>query len=150
MEKNHTIRYVARQCLLKLTSRFPEQLSWEAIKDSECMTQDVTKISIDDLARLPAVTVVFATPPCQPFSRAGPLPGWESIESAPFTSCVNLIHDLYERQQGKLTYILENVPKAAEFTEIGQSLGSPLMIEAHKVGSSARRKTAIWTNGATT
>ena len=27
VEKNHTIRYVARQCLLKLTSRFPDPLS---------------------------------------------------------------------------------------------------------------------------
>ena len=43
-----------------------------------------------------------------------------------------------------------NVPKAAEFAEIGMSLGTPLTIEAHKVGSSAPRKTAIWTNGATT
>jgi hypothetical protein len=150
VEKNHTIRYVAKQCLLKLTSRFPEQLSWEAIRDSECMTQDATKISIEDLTRLPTVTMVFATPPCQPFSRAGPSPGWNSTKFAPFISCVNLINDLYKRQHGRLTYILENVPKAAEFAELGLSLGTPLTIEAYKVGSSARRKTAIWTNGATT
>ena len=62
VEKNYTIRYVAKQCLLKLTSRFPKPLSWEAIRDSECMTQDVTKISIRDFESLPEVTMVFATP----------------------------------------------------------------------------------------
>ncbi len=49
-----------------------------------------------------------------------------------------------------MTYIMENVLKASDFTVIQLNLGSPLIVEAHKVGSSARRKTALWTNGATT
>ena len=46
------------------------------------------------------------------------------------------------------TYIIENVPNSAKFQDIIHSLGTPIIVEAHLLGSSALRKTAIWTNAA--
>ena len=108
----------------------------------------MTKITASDFRMLPAITVVFATPPCQPFSKAGPTPGWDSEESKPFISCVNLIKELSKIQSRTPTYIVENVPNSARFIEITDALGPALIIEAHRLGSSAYRKTALWTNAA--
>ena len=55
---------------------------------------------------------------------------------------------IQERQQQRLTYVIENVPNAAKFNDIIQSLGSPIIVEAHRLGSFALRKTTIWTNTA--
>jgi hypothetical protein len=63
VEKDHRIRYVAKQCLAKLTSRFPTQIDFAAIREADCLPQDVTKITMEDFKRLPAVTMIFATPP---------------------------------------------------------------------------------------
>ncbi len=57
---------------------------------------------------------------------------------------------IHNHQHQQLTYVIENVPNAAKIADIIQSLGSPTIIEAHRLGSSALRKTAIWTNAATT
>ena len=46
------------------------------------------------------------------------------------------------------TYIVENVPNSARFIEIADALGPALIIEAHRLGSSAYRKIALWTNAA--
>jgi hypothetical protein len=42
VEKNHNIRYVAKQCLLEFTSRFPTQIVYEAIRGADLLPQDVT------------------------------------------------------------------------------------------------------------
>ena len=44
------------------------------------------------------------------------------------------------------TYSIENVPNSAKFHDIIQSLGAPVIVEAQLLGSSALRKTTIWTN----
>ncbi len=57
---------------------------------------------------------------------------------------------IHNQQQNRLTYVIENVRNTAKFTDIIQSLGSPIIVEAHRLGSLALRKTTIWTNAATT
>ncbi len=57
--------------------------------------------------------MVFTTPPCQPFSKAGSTPGWKSEESKPFIYCVNRIKALDNMQGDNVTYVIENVPKFA-------------------------------------
>ncbi len=44
--------------------------------------------------------------------------------------------------------MIENVPNTAKFSDIIQSLGPPIIVEAHHLGSLALRKTPIWTNAA--
>ena len=89
--------------------------------------------------------MIFATAPCQPFSSARPVAGWNSAESAPFAACINLIGTLFQHQN-PLTFFVENVPNSAKFPDIQDSLGQPIVLEAHRLGSSSFRKTAIWTN----
>ena len=93
--------------------------------------------------------LVVATPPCQPFSRAGTGAGWKSIRSQAFIACINLIRELYDDQVGNLTYVIENVPGARRFTAITDALGAPTIVNATELGSSARRETTLWTNGGT-
>ena len=77
--------------------------------------------------------------------------GWESIDSIPLVSCVNLIKLLSEEQtSAPITYFIENVPSFAKFINITNSLGQPIILEAHQLGSIALRKTTIWTNSADT
>ncbi len=94
VEKSRMVRYMAATRLNALHQLHPALLSSNAIDHPFKVEQDVTKITVADFKTLPAVTVVFATPPCQPFSKAGPTPGWDSEESKPFISCVNLIKEL--------------------------------------------------------
>ncbi len=61
---------------------------------------------------------------------------------------MNLIKKLSITQSRTPTYIVENVPNSARFTEITDALGPALIVEAHRMGSSAYRKTTVWTNAA--
>ena len=90
----------------------------------------------------------MATPPCIPFLVAGGGKGWKSRMSQPFIACVNLIKELYNKNKGRLTYIIENVPSAKFFTAISETLREPILLEATELGSVAKRTTALWTNGA--
>ncbi len=148
VEKSRMVRYMAAARLNALHQLHPALLSSKAIDHPFKVKQDVTKVTASDFKMLPAVTVVFATPPCQPFSKAGSTPGWDSEESKPFISCVNLIKGLSDAQHQMPTYIIENVPNSARFIEITDALGPALIVEAHRLGSSAYRKTTLWTNAA--
>ena len=53
---------------------------------------------------------------------------------------------LHQSQNKKLAYFIENDPNSAKFVDITDSLGDPVMVEAHRLGSSSLRKTAVWTN----
>jgi hypothetical protein len=148
IEKSRMVRFMVVARLSALHQLHPTLLSNEAIDHPFKVEQDVTKVSASDFKALPTVTVVFATPPCQPFSKAGSTPGWDTDESKPFISCANLIRELSSAQRRSLTYFVENVPNSAQFTEITDALGPALIVEAHRLGSSAYRKTALWTNAA--
>jgi site-specific DNA-cytosine methylase len=115
VEKSRMVRYMAAARLRTLQRQHPKLLSQAAIDHPFKVEQDVTKITADDFLTLPAVSVVFATPPCQPFSKAGATPGWSSDESKPFISCVNLIKALSSTQQSSISYFIENVPNSARF-----------------------------------
>ena len=71
VEKSRMVRYMAAARLHALHQLHPTLLSNKAIDHPFKVEQDVTKITASDFKALPAVTVVFATPPCQPFSKAG-------------------------------------------------------------------------------
>ena len=148
VERNRAVRYMAANRLSQLQIQHPSQLSLSAIGQPFDTSQDVSILASEPLQQLLPVDFIFATPPCQAFSIAGSTPGWNSPESLPFRHCVNLIMRIHNQQQQQLTYVIENVPNAAKFTDIIQSLGSPIIVEAHRLGSSALRKTTIWTNAA--
>ena len=150
VERNRGVRYMAANRLAQLQRQYPSQLRPDAVRDPFGVSQDVSALASESLHQLLPVDFIFATPPCQAFSIAGPTPGWESPESLPFRHCVNLIMRIRNQQKQPLTYVIENVPNAASFTDIIKSLGPPIIVEAHRLGSTALRKTAIWTNGATT
>ena len=148
LEKSRMVRYMAAARLSALQKLHPKLLTAEAIDHPFKVEQDVTMVTAGDFKSLPAVIVVFATPPYQSFSKAGTTPGWDSDESKPFICCVNLIKALSSTQPQLVTYCIENVPNFAQFPAITEALGPALIVEAHRLGSSAYRKTAMWTNAA--
>ena len=75
VEKITMVRFMATHRLGNLAQQYPTQLEESAVKDPFKVTQDVTKLTGADFAPFLEVTVVFATPPCQPFSNAGATPG---------------------------------------------------------------------------
>ncbi len=143
VENNRLVRYQASARLQRLQADFPHLLSPQSILHPFRFPQDVNAITAHSLKDLPPVTVVFATPPCQAFSSAGSVPGWNSPMSVPLVSCVNLVRYLHDRQTDGITSFLENVPNTTSFTEVQASLGPAIILEAHKLGSSALRKTTI-------
>ena len=80
VEKNRAIRFIAGRMLARLQSKHPAQLSPEAISAAFHIPQDVTTLTAASFHGMPSVDVIFATPPCQPFSIAGNIPGWDSPE----------------------------------------------------------------------
>ena len=149
IEKNMTVRFLANTRLISLHHSHHTLLPLLAIGKPFHLQQDVTLLNASSFKGLDPVIVVFATPPCQAFSAARPTPGWQSIESIPFISYVNLIKSLSDAQgQAPITYFIENVPNTAKFSNIIDSLGTPLILEAHQLGSTALKKTTIWTNSA--
>lgn len=98
------------------------------------VNQDMAEVTPEDFIPIPTVTVVFATPPCQPFSKAGSTPALHLDESKPFVACVNLIKAL-NNAQGPKTYFIDNVPNSAKLIEITDALGPAHIVEAHKLGS---------------
>ncbi len=94
--------------------------------------QDVTLLNAASFKGLQPATIIFATPPCQAFSTAEPMLSWESTESIPLVSCINLIKLLSDEQtEAPITYFIENVPRSAKFLNITNSLGQPIILEAH-------------------
>ena len=148
VEKNRADRFIAGKMLTKLQSEYPAQLSPDAISTAFHVPQDVATLTAASFKGMPNVDVIFATPPCQPFSIAGSIHGWNSPESLPFKCCVNLIMGLFESQGQPIAYFIENVPNAAKFQDIITSLGQPIIVEAHRLGSSSLRKIAVSTNSA--
>lgn len=146
LEKIMMVRYMATARLRALQHQHPALLSQDAIDHPLKVDQDVTKIATEDFRPFPPVTVIFATPPCKPLSKAGPTPGWDTNESKPFISFVNLIKALSSIHGGNITYTIENVPISARFPEITNALGPIIIVKAHKLGSSALTKTMLWTN----
>ena len=59
--------------------------------------------------------------------------------SQPFISCVNLIKGMYDKNKGRFTYVIENVPNAKLFTAISETLREPILVEAAELGSVAKR-----------
>ena len=141
---------MAANRLSQLQALHPLQLSSHAISHPFDTSQDVSVLVSKPLTHLLPIDFIFATPPCQAFSIAGSAPGWNSPESLPLRHCVNLVMQIQKQQHRQLTYVIENVPNAARFHDIIQSLGSPIIVEAHRLGSSALRKTTIWANASTT
>lgn len=135
--------------LHELHRQYPHLMDKNAIDHPFMAIQDVTKVTPTELGTISASIVIFATPTCQPFSKAGSTPGWDSEESKPFTCCVNLIGSLSKRQRNGVTYVIETVPNSGQFAEIAATLGPPIIVEAHKLGSSTLIKTTLWTNVAT-
>ena len=149
VEKSNMVRYTASARLRALHHEHPHLLDKDVVDHPFSVNQDVTKVTAAKFGTTRASTVIFATPPCQPFSKVGHTPGWSSEESVPFISCVNLINDISIMRGRKVTYFIENVPNSSHFIEILDALGPAIVVEAHKLGSSALRKTALWTNVAT-
>ena len=98
VENNRLVRYQASSRLQRLQTDFPHLLSPQSISQPFRLPQDVNAITTLSLSDLPPITVVFATPPCQAFSSAGSVPGWNSPASIPFISCVNVIRYLHDLQ----------------------------------------------------
>ena len=55
---------------------------------------------------------------------------------------------IFKSQGRPITYFIENVPNSAKFQDIITSLGHPIIVEAHRLGSSSLRRTSMWTNSA--
>ena len=114
----------------------------EAVEGFMSLPQDVLKLGPSDFDNMPPVDLIMATPPCMPFSVAGGK-GWSSRMAQPFIACVNLIRDMYERQEGQLTYVFENVPTTTRITTIVEALGLPIKVEAVMLGSTNKRTTTL-------
>ena len=90
--------------------------------------------------------VIAAGPPCQSFSSAGPHRGWTSNTSHVFPAVMRHVQHLHRQRLTPVSYILENVPAAASFPHLSDSLGPPPVGHAELHGSALRRSTALWTN----
>ena len=70
VEKNRTVRFMSNCRLYNLQRQYPQLLSASAIEHPFQLMQDVTQLTTANFTALPQVSVIFATPPCQPFSSA--------------------------------------------------------------------------------
>ena len=66
--------------------------------------------------------------------------------SSSFVECLSIIFKLSEEGSRPLNYLIENVPGATTFAAILEALEVPLRVQAHQLGSAARRDTVLWTN----
>ena len=145
VEISAKMRRVARARLTYLADKFPQQLPYHAVNG--CFVRlpyDVRKITPRMLNALPRVNLAISGSPCQGFSVAGEQRGWEDNRSLVFPVVIRMMAHLHRR--GPLTYILENVPGALLFSELVNSLGQPLQVDAAQLGGASRRETLIWTN----
>ena len=150
-ESSNAIRYIALHRLTELQREHPHLISTAAIASATSLSQNVLELDVDAFKRsatLPPPDVVVASPMCTPFSQAGNSPGWCSHASRTFISCVNLIRALYDWREGQLTYVFKNVPASGSYQAVLDALGEPLLVDGPPLGSTAYRKTALWTNGA--
>jgi hypothetical protein len=99
-----------------------------------------------DVITLVGVNLVIASPDCHPFKAAGKQLGFEDTRSSSFVHCLRIVWEIYNMVHQPLTYVVENVPGAGRFESITDALGLPLSVSAHRLGSSARRETLLWTN----
>ena len=150
-ESSNSIRYVAYYRIGTLRARCPDLLPATAISHWSALPQNANQLTMNSFKNFPPVTLIASTPPCPAFSKAGRSAGktgWDSETSHAFISTVNLTRQLYDHHKGDLTYIFENVPGIISFRAVIQSLGAPVMAKATDLGSTSRRDTALWTNGA--
>jgi site-specific DNA-cytosine methylase len=77
IEKNKTVRFLANTRLMALHHQHPTLLPMSAISKPFQLQQDVTLLNAASFKGLEPATFIFATPPCQAFSTAGPMLGWE-------------------------------------------------------------------------
>jgi hypothetical protein len=148
-------RRVALDALQQMVSRHPKNFSAPLRQDIksgrvfEIISQDVRKLNTADVITLSGVNLVIASPDCQPFSAAGKQLGFEDMRSLSFVHCLRIIWEIFNMVHQPITYVIENVPGAGRFKSIIDALGLPLLVSAHRLGSSARRETLLWTNSHT-
>ena len=148
IDNNAGAYYIAKHRIEQLRHLHGDLLPATATLGWDNLPQDITSLTVDHLKNKPPVSIVAATPPCQPFSVAGSRLGWSDSSAIAFISCVNFVRSLYDAQQGQLAWMFENVPGSVIFTAVRQSLGRSIIVDATILGSSARRDTALWTNAA--
>jgi hypothetical protein len=145
-------RHVALDSLQRLATEHPENFSAPLRQDIksgkifEYIPQDVRMVDSADVITLVGVNLVIASPDCHPFKAAGKQLGFEDTRSSSFVHCLRIVWEIYNMVHQPLTYVVENVPGAGRFESITDALGLPLSVSAHRLGSSARRETLLWTN----
>lgn len=112
----------------------------------EHVPQDVKLVDSAAIIALSGVSMVVASPDCQPFSSAANQLGFKDNMAASFLHCLRIVKEIHSLADQPLHYVIENVPGAGRFKNIVDCLGLPLTMSAHQLGSSARRETLLWTN----
>eukprot|EP00873_Tetraselmis_striata_P003478 jgi/Tetstr1/423742/TSEL_014374.t1 len=132
----------------RMQARHPHQIPASAIHDSYGrINPDVQSITDDELASLGHVDLVIASPPCAPFSAANPHRLMLADPRAGgLYGSIDVVKRLASMQSGGVNFILENVPGAARCHEIVEAMGTPILVRAHELGSTARRDTVAWSN----
>lgn len=147
-DKDLMARVATRLRLYLLHSRYPRLLPCTAFASWDTsLAHDVHATGERHWAALPVVDVIAFGPPCQPFSAAGPQRGWSSDTSQVFPAVLRHVYRVYLRHSKCMpSYILENVPAAANVPDISDSLGPPIIDRVEFHSSASRRSTAFWTN----
>ena len=141
------VRLIAQHRIRQLQENAPELLPASACAHwDSALPHDVQDISPDMLQQLPEVTLLIAGPPCQPWSAAGQQLGWEDPRAAVFKVVINLLNYMINHQSTPPRFVIENVKGASHCPTLRAALGAPTVLQAHLLGSTARRTTAIWTN----
>eukprot|EP00873_Tetraselmis_striata_P041792 jgi/Tetstr1/462056/TSEL_007126.t1 len=132
----------------RMQARHPHQIPASAIHDSYGrINPDVQSITDDELASLGHVDLVIASPPCAPFSAANPHRLMLADPRAGgLYGSIDVVKRLASMQPGGVNFVLENVPGAARCHEIVEAMGTPILVRAHELGSTARRDTVVWSN----
>ena len=105
--------------------------------------QDVAQIDKSHIVLLASVNLVVASPDCQPFSMAGNQLGFKDARSTSFDHCPRVIKELHHLTRMPLADVVENVLGAARYSSSINALGLPLKVQAHHLGSAARRDTLL-------
>ena len=133
--------------LHRLHQKHPLQIPRSAITAAHRhLPQDVSHISSTHLGTVPSVDLIVATPDCQPYSAAGKRLGFDDPRSASLIKSAEVVQLLAHQQPDGVNWVFENVPGAADFPEILQAFGEPILVRAHHLGSVAKRDTLLWSN----
>ena len=134
------VRLIAQHRIRQLQENAPELLPASACAHwDSALPHDVQDISPDMLQQLPEVTLLIAGPPCQPWSAAGQQLGWEDPRAAVFKVVINLLNYMINHQSTPPRFVIENVKGATRSAVLGAALGPPTVLQAHLLGSAARR-----------